>query len=114
MVAEVDEYREKLVEAVAEYDDTLLEKYFEDPNSISEAELMEAIRKATIDISIIPMLCGSAFKNKGIQRLLDSVIAYLPSPLETPPVVGTTLGQTKKRQEHQKNPSHSVPWLLKL
>ncbi len=88
MKAEVDEYREKLVEAVAEYDDSILEKFFEDPNSISEDELMEAIRKATIDMSIIPMMCGSAFKNKGVQNLLDAVCTYLPSPLDIEAIEG--------------------------
>ena len=80
MVDQVNEYREKLVEAVAEYDDDILEKFFDDPASITEQELMDAIRAATIDIAIIPMMCGSAFKNKGVQNLLDAVITYLPSP----------------------------------
>ncbi len=89
MKEEVDMYREKLVEAVAEYDDSIMEKFFEDPDSISEDELMTAIRKATIDMSIIPMLCGSAFKNKGVQNLLDAVCTYLPSPLDIEAVEGT-------------------------
>jgi elongation factor G len=84
----VDEYREKLVEAVAEYDDQLLEKFFDDPASITEDELIAAIRKATIDMAIIPMLCGSAFKNKGVQIMLDSVVRYLPSPVDVPPMKG--------------------------
>jgi len=88
MKEEVDEYRAKLVEAVAEYDDSILEKFFDDPDSISEAELMEAIRKATIDMSIIPMMCGSAFKNKGVQNLLDAVCTYLPSPLDIEAIEG--------------------------
>jgi len=88
MQDEVDEYREKLVEAVAEYDDKIMEQFFEDPNSISEDELMAAIRKATIDMSIIPMMCGSAFKNKGVQNLLDAVISYLPSPLDIEGIEG--------------------------
>lgn len=88
MVDQVAEYRALLVEAVAEYDDVLLEKFFEDPNSITEAEMMEAIRKATIDMSITPMMCGSAFKNKGVQALLDAVTTYLPSPMDLPPVEG--------------------------
>lgn len=89
MVDQVAEYREKLVEAVAEYDDALMEKFFDDPDSITEAELMEAIRKATVDLAIIPMMCGSAFKNKGVQALLDAVITYLPSPLDVDAVTGT-------------------------
>ena len=88
MVDQVKEYRGKLVEAVAEYDDKLLEKFFENPDSISEAEIVEAVRKATIDISIIPMLCGSSFKNKGVQAMLDAVIQYLPSPMDIEPVSG--------------------------
>ncbi len=89
LVDTVAEWREKLVEAVAEFDDSLLEKYFEDPNSISEAELKLAIRKAAIAMKIVPMMCGSAFKNKGVQAMLDAVCDYLPSPLELPAIVGT-------------------------
>jgi elongation factor G len=89
MKEEAEEWRGKLVEAVAEYDDTLMEKFFEDPNSISENEIHEAIRKATIDIAIIPMLCGSSFKNKGVQKMLDAVCRYLPSPLDIEAVTGT-------------------------
>jgi elongation factor G len=89
MVEEANEWRAQLVEAVAEYDDTLMEKFFEDPNSISEEEIHEAIRKATIDLSIIPMLCGSAYKNKGVQTALDAVIRYLPSPVDIEAIKGT-------------------------
>ena len=88
MVAEVGVWRAKLVESVAEYDDHLLEKFFEDPNSITKDELMTAIRKATIAMSITPVLCGSAFKNKGVQTMLDAVITYLPSPMDVEHVVG--------------------------
>ena len=77
----VDEWRKKLVESVAEYDDDLLEKFFEDPDSITKEEMMSAIRKAVIDMSFSPVMCGSAFKNKGVQELLDAVCSYLPSPL---------------------------------
>ena len=84
----VVEWRQKLVESVADYDDVLLEKFFEDPDSISKKEMMEAIRKAVIDMSFSPVLCGSAFKNKGVQAVLDAVCAYLPSPLDLPPVEG--------------------------
>ncbi len=86
---EVMQWREKLVESVAEFDDKLLEKFFDDPDSITAAELNSAIRKATIAMKITPMLCGSAFKNKGVQTMLDAVIQYLPSPMEMPPVMGT-------------------------
>jgi elongation factor G len=89
MVDQVAEYRQILVEAVAEYDEALMEKFFEDENSITEDEMIEALRKATIDMSIIPMMCGSAFKNKGVQAVLDAVIRFMPSPLDVPPVEGT-------------------------
>lgn len=82
MVAEAQEWRQQLVEAVAEYDDKLMEKFFDDPNSITEDEMHEAIRKATIDLSIVPMMCGSSFKNKGVQTALDAVCRYLPSPMD--------------------------------
>ncbi len=88
LVESVTEWRQNLIESVAEYDDTLLEKFFEDPNSITKEEMMEAIRKAVIDLSFSPVLCGSAFKNKGVQAVLDAVCAYLPSPLDLPPVEG--------------------------
>ncbi|MCX2738492.1 elongation factor G [Pontibacter anaerobius] len=88
MVEEAEEYREKLLEAVAEYDETLMEKYFEDPNSISEAEIIAALRAATIDMAIVPMLCGSSFKNKGVQTMLDYVMALIPSPLDRDNIKG--------------------------
>lgn len=84
----VDEYREKLVEAVAEYDENLMEKYFEDPDTITAEEMREAIRKATIDMSIIPMLCGTAFKNKGVQFMLDAVCTFLPAPVDVEAIEG--------------------------
>ena len=93
--AEAEEWRGKLIEAVAEYDDALLERFFEDPNSITKEEMLEVIRKATIDMTITPVLCGSAFKNKGVQRLLDSIIAFLPSPLD----VGSIKGINPKNDE---------------
>ena len=89
MQADVDKYRAELIEAVAEYDDTLLEKFFEDPDSISPDEIHEALRAATQDMSIIPMICGSSFKNKGVQFLLDAVCRYLPSPEDKDAIVGT-------------------------
>ena len=88
MVEEANEWRAKLVEAVAEYDDKLLEKFFDDPNSITEDEMHEAIRKACIDLSIVPMMCGSSFKNKGVQTALDAVCRYLPSPVDVDDVSG--------------------------
>ncbi len=85
----VDEYRAKLIEAVAEYDENLMEKFFEDEDSITEDEIIAALRAATIDMSIIPMLAGSAFKNKGVQALLDAVIRFLPSPVDIEAIEGT-------------------------
>ncbi len=84
----VIEWRAKLIESVAEYDDTMMEKFFDDPDSITPAELKAAIRKATISMTITPMLCGSAFKNKGVQTMLDAVCEYLPSPAELPDIEG--------------------------
>jgi elongation factor G len=87
MASAAAEYREKLIEAAADSDETIMEKYLEG-HQISEAELTKAIRSATLAIKIIPVLCGSAFRNKGVQPLLDAVVAYLPSPLDIPPVKG--------------------------
>ena len=89
MVDEVEKYRAELIEAVAEYDEELLEKFFEDPDSISPDEIHAALRAATQDMSIIPMVCGSSFKNKGVQFLLDAVCRYLPSPEDKDAIVGT-------------------------
>jgi len=89
LVAEAEEWRDKMLETIAEYDDTLMEKYFSDPSTITEAEIKAAIRKATIGLNIFPMVCGSSFKNKGVQTMLDAVCAYLPSPLDIPEIDGT-------------------------
>jgi len=86
---QAEEYRAAMIEAVAESDDALLEKFFEDPDSITEDEIMAAIRNAVMEMTIIPMLCGTAFKNKGVQRLLDAIIAYMPSPLDIDSIKGT-------------------------
>ncbi len=88
MVEEAAEYREKLLESVAEYDESLMEKFFEDPNSITETEILTALRKATIDMAIVPMVCGSSFKNKGVQTMLDYVMELLPSPMDKDTIVG--------------------------
>ena len=88
MKEEVEEWRGKLVEAIAEKDDTLLEKYFDDPGSITPDHLIPVIRKSTIDRSIVPVMCGSAFKNKGVQRLLDAITGFLPSPVDIGSVSG--------------------------
>jgi len=107
MKEEVHEYRANLIEAVAEYDDALLEKFFEDPDSISEDEVHEALRKATQDMSIIPMICGSAFKNKGVQFLLDAVCRYLPSPLDKEAIIGI---DPKTDLEIERKPNVSEPF----
>jgi elongation factor G len=88
MLEQADEYRAALVEAVAEFDDELLEKFFDDPDSITVDQMLEVIRKATIAGSIVPMMCGSAFKNKGVQRLLDAICAFLPSPMDKSEIKG--------------------------
>ena len=88
MKAEAEEWRNKLIEEVASVDDALMEKFFEDPDSITPEELIAAIRKATMQMQVVPMLCGSSFHNKGVQHLLDAVMAYLPSPLDVPAIEG--------------------------
>jgi elongation factor G len=88
LMEQAEEWRGKLVESAAEVDDALLERYFEDPDSITKEEMLAVIRRATIEGVIIPVMCGSAFKNKGVQRLLDAVCAFLPSPLDNGDVTG--------------------------
>lgn len=114
MKAEADEWRAHLVEAVAEYDDKLLEKFFEDPTSISEDEIHEAIRKATIDMSIVPMLCGSSFKNKGVQTALDAVCRYLPSPVDIEDVKGVNPnnGEEISRKPDAKEPFSALAFKI--
>ena len=107
LVDTVNRYREELLEAIAEYDDSLMEKYFEDPESISAEEMRAAIRKATIDMSIVPMMCGSAFKNKGVQALLDAACAFLPSPLDKGAVEGIN---PKTEEPVSRNPDASEPF----
>jgi elongation factor G len=88
LLAEAEEWRDKMLEVIAEYDDVLMEKFFDDPSTITVEEIQVAIRKATLSMEINPMICGSAFKNKGVQTMLDAVCAYLPSPMDTPETVG--------------------------
>ncbi|MEG1555585.1 MAG: elongation factor G, partial [Bacteroidales bacterium] len=88
MLSEVEEYRTQLIETLSDFSESLMEKYFDDPESITQAELVEEIRKATIAQKICPVLCGSSFKNKGVQKLIDAIILYLPSPLDMPSVKG--------------------------
>ncbi|MGD1980834.1 MAG: elongation factor G [Flavobacteriaceae bacterium] len=107
MLADVEKYRAELIEAVAEYDENLLEKFFEDPDSISPDEIHAALRAATQDMSIIPMICGSSFKNKGVQFLLDAVCRYLPSPEDKEAIIGTN---PDNGQEIARKPSVSDPF----
>ena len=107
MLEEATEYREKLLEAVAEFDETLMEKYFEDPTSITEDEILAALRAATISMKIVPMLCGSSFKNKGVQTMLDYVMAILPSPMDKEGVRGT---HPDTGAEILRKPSESEPF----
>jgi elongation factor G len=107
LVDTVFEWRSKLLEAVAEYDDTLMEKFFEDPNSISADEMRMAIRQAVCDLKFVPMMCGSAFKNKGVQALLDAVCAFMPSPLDIEAVKGT---DPDTDEEIYRKPSVSEPF----
>ena len=88
LLAEAQEWRDKMLETIAEFDDVLMQKYFDDPSTITEDEIKVAIRKGTLSMQINPMICGSSFKNKGVQTMLDAVCAYLPSPLDTPEIVG--------------------------
>ncbi|MEL6925156.1 MAG: GTP-binding protein, partial [Bacteroidota bacterium] len=107
MADQVTEYREKLVEAVAEYDEVLMEKFFDDPDSITVEEMQTAIRAATIDMTICPMMCGSAFKNKGVQALLDAVCTFLPSPLDIEAIEGIN---PKTDEPVKRKPSTEEPF----
>ena len=104
---QAQEYRAKLVEAVAEIDETLLEKYMEG-EEITETEIKQGLRKGTLDKTIIPMLCGSAFKNKGVQLLLDAVVDYLPSPLDVPPITGLLKDETEDSRKADDNEPFSA------
>ena len=107
MVSEVEKYRAQLIEAVAEYDENLLEKFFDDPNSITSDEIHNALRAATQDMSIIPMICGSSFKNKGVQYLLDAVCRYLPSPEDKEAITGVN---PNNDQEISRKPDVNEPF----
>ena len=104
--AEAEEWRDKMFEKIAEFDDTLMEKYFEDPSTITEDEIRAGIRKATLTMDIVPMICGSSFKNKGVQPLLNAVCAYLPSPLDAGAIEGTVPGTD---EVETREPSSDAP-----
>ena len=114
MLEEATEWREKLLEAVAEFDDTLMEKYFEDPASITEAEILAALRESVIAMKVVPMLCGSSFKNKGVQTMLDYVMALLPSPLDKESIKGTdpNTGAEISRQPSVKEPFSALAFKI--
>ena len=103
---ECDEWRNKLLEAAAEYDEAIMEKYFDDPNSITEEEIITAIRKGTVAMECTPMICGSSYKNKGVQPLLDYVCAFLPSPMDIENIVGTN---PDTEEEETRKPSDEDP-----
>ena len=111
---EAQEWRDKLVEAAAEFDEALMEKFFDDPDSITEEELIAAIRKGTISMQCTPMLCGSSFKNKGVQTLLDYVCAFLPSPLDTPNIVGENpnTGEEEDRKPSEDEPTSALAFKI--
>ncbi|WP_282918556.1 elongation factor G [Porphyromonas macacae] len=108
LVAEAQEWRDKMLETLAEVDETLMEKFFDDPSTITEDEIRTALRKGTLAMDINPMMCGSSFKNKGVQTLLDAVCAYLPSPIDTPEVVGTLPDDAETQIVRKTDPSEPL------
>ena len=111
---EAEEWRGKLLESAAEFDESLMEKYFEDPNSITEEEIIAAIRKGTLAMECTPVICGSSFKNKGVQTLLDYVCAFLPSPVDTPNIVGTNpvTGEEEDRKPSEDEPTSALAFKI--
>ena len=101
MLDECQSYRDKMLESIAEFDDDLMTKYFDDPSTITIDEIKRALRAATLKMEIVPMLCGSSFKNKGVQPLLDAVCAYLPSPEDTPEIVGKSYDDPDKEESRR-------------
>ena len=114
MVDECNEWRNKLVEQAAEQDEALMEKFFEDPDSITEEELIAAIRKGTLDLTLTPMTCGSSFKNKGVQTLLDYVCMFLPSPLDTPVIKGTNPETGEEEDRTPSEDDHTAALAFKI
>ena len=109
-----EEYRSKLLETAAEFDDVLMEKFFDDPTTVTEDEIVAAVRKGTLTMQITPMCCGSSFKNKGVQTLLDYVCAFLPSPLDTPNVVGTNPHTGKEEDRKPDENEHTAALAFKI
>ncbi len=106
MMDECQEWRDKLLEAASEYDEELMEKYFDAPETITEEEIVRALRRGTISLQCVPMMCGSSFKNKGVQTMLDYVCAFLPSPMDTENIVGTN---PNTEEEEDRKPSEDEP-----
>lgn len=107
MVEEATEWREKLLEAVSDYDENIMAKFFEDPTSITEREILDCLRKAVIDLKLVPMMCGSSFKNKGVQTMLDMVMELMPSPMDIDAIVGT---HPDTEKEVVRQPAYSEPF----
>ena len=107
LIDEAREHRANLLEAVAEFDESLMEKYFEDEESLTEREILNALRQATITGKVVPMMCGSAFKNKGVQAMLDMVMEILPSPLDVEAITGTN---PDTEAEESRKPSVDAPF----
>ena len=114
MVDECNEWRSKLVEQAAEQDEALMEKFFEDPDSITEDEIIAAIRKGTLNLTLTPMTCGSSFKNKGVQTLLDYVCMFLPSPLDTPVIKGTNPETGEEEDRTPSEDDHTAALAFKI
>lgn len=114
LVAEAEEWRSKMLETVAEFDEALMEKFFDDPSTITEEEIIKALRAGTVSMEITPMLCGSSFKNKGVQTLLDYVCAFLPSPMDTPNVVGTnpSTGEEEDRKPSEDDKTSALAFKI--
>ena len=107
IIDEARQFRGELLEAVAEFDETLMEKYFEDENSLTEREILNALREATISGKVVPMMCGSAFKNKGVQAMLDMVMEILPSPMDVDAIIGTN---PDTDEEESRKPAFDAPF----
>ena len=114
MVDECNEWRDKLLEGAAEFDEALMEKYFDDPSTITEEEIIAAIRKGTLALQCVPMLCGSSFKNKGVQTMLDYACALLPSPMDIENIVGTNpdTGEEEDRKPTEDDPTSALAFKI--
>ena len=114
IIDEAEEWRDKMLENAANYDDTLMEKYLEDPSTITEEEIIAALRKGTVNMELTPVCCGSSYKNKGVQPLLDYVCAFLPSPLDTPNIVGTNPDTNAEEERRPDEEEHTSALAFKI